>query len=56
MLFRSGEDAYAFVGMVSFGAKSACRRRSTRSTADIDVEVNAGAAVVIGPEKGETGR
>ena len=52
----NGEDAYAFVGMVSFDAKSACRRRSTRSTADIDVEVDAGAAVAVGPKKSEMGR
>lgn len=57
----NGEDAYAFVGMVSFGAKSsgACRRRSTRRfTADVEVEVDAGAiaAVAVGPEKSGTGR
>ena len=59
----NGEDAYAFVGMVSFGAKSigACRRRSTRSiAAGVDVvEVDAGAnvaVVAVGPEKSGTGR
>jgi len=59
----NGEDAYAFVGTVSFGAKSsgACRRRSTRSiAADVDIEVETGAgvavAVAVGPEKSGTGR
>jgi hypothetical protein len=52
LLVNNGEDAYAFVGMVSFGEKSsgACRRRSTRSTTtDEDVEVGpaVNAAVVV---------
>jgi hypothetical protein len=57
----NGEDAYAFVGMVSFDAKSsgACRRRSTRSIAadvGVGVDVGAKAAVAVGPEKSGTGR
>ena len=58
----NGKDAYVFVDMVSFDAKSiyACHRCLMRSiAAGVDiVEVDAGAnmaVVAVGPEKGGTG-